>query len=413
MQLKNPANIRQLLAVATSTLLAGTAQTAQALDENWEIDSAVLLYSETDRVSVVEPVISARRKIGDDEYMNFRILADAMTGASPNGAIKTDSAQTFTSPSGSGVYTTPAGKTPLDPNFRDTRGAISGEWETPLGERLKGIFSANLSKEFDYGSLGLGASLAWDFNQRNTTLSTGLSYNLDQVNPVGGIPLGLSAMPASPDTGKSTEGDTDNKNITAFLLGITQVLGPKHLLQVNYTYSGESGYLTDPYKILSVLDSNGELRASDPYLYEKRPDSRARHAVYLKDMKQFGEDVLQLSYRYAWDDWGINSHTLDLRYRHEFSAKDFLEPHLRYYIQNKADFYYYNLVDGDIPAYASADYRLGDMSSTTVGFKYGHVFAENHELGIRAELLQQQAEGDAPFPDNNAAIIQLNYSFVF
>ncbi len=415
MQLKKPARISKLLAAATSSLLAGAAQTALAAGDsnNWEIDSAVLLYSEVDRVSVVEPIVSARKKIGDDEYMKFRLVADALTGASPNGAIKMDAAQTFTTPSGGGVYVAEAGKTPLDPTFRDTRGAIGGEWEKPLSRQLKGIFSANYSQEFDYASLGLGANLGWDFNQRNTTLTTGLSYNQDQVKPVGGMPTGLSAMPTDPSDSKSTLGNTGDKTITAFILGLTQVLGKKHLLQLNYTHSSEDGYLTDPYKILSVLDNNGDLRGTDPYLYEKRPATRARQALYIKDMKQFSEDVLQISYRYAWDDWGISSHTIDMRYRYEFNSKNYLEPHLRYYLQDKADFYYYNLVDGDIPQYASADYRLGDLSTTTIGLKYGRIFSQNHELGIRAELMQQQAQGDAPFPDTNAAIIQLNYSFLF
>ena len=417
MQLKKTTNITisKVLAVATSSLLAGTAQTVLAVDNNndWQVDSAVLVYSETDRVSVVEPIVSARKKIGDDEYMKFQIVADTLTGSSPNGAIKTDSAQTFTSPSGSSVYTTAANTTPLDPSFHDTRGALSGEWEKPLSERLKGIFSVNYSQEFDYSSLVFGANLAWDFNQRNTTLSTGISYSLDQVSPVGGMPTGLTAMPTTTSVSKSKLGDTDDKTIASLLLGVTQVIGPKHLLQLNYTYSNEEGYLTDPYKILSVLDSGGALLGMDPYLYEKRPTSRTRHAVYLKDMKQFGEDVLQLSYRYAWDDWGMSSHTLDMRYRYEFSAKDYLEPHLRYYVQDKADFYYYNLVDGGIPQYASADYRLGELSTKTIGLKYGHVIAENHEWGFRAEFMQQQAEGDAKFPDTDAAIVQLNYSFTF
>ena len=416
MQLKKSKDvtISKLLAVATSSLLAGTAQTVLAVDnDNWEVDSAVLLYSETDRISVVEPVVSARKKIGDDEYMKFQIVADALTGSSPNGAIKTDSAQTFTSPSGSSIYTTSAGTTPLDPSFHDTRGALSGEWETPLSEQLKGIFSANYSQEFDYSSLGLGANLAWDFNQRNTTLTTGFSYSLDQVSPVGGMPTGLTAMPTTTAVSKSKLGDTDDKTIAAVLVGVTQVLGPKHLLQLNYTYSNEDGYLTDPYKILSVLDSGGTLLTTDPYLYEKRPTTRTRHAVYLKDVKQFGEDVLQFSYRYAWDDWGVSSHTFDMHYRYEFSAKNYLQPHLRYYLQDKADFYYYNLVDGSIPQYASADYRLGDLSTKTIGLKYGHVLGENQEFAVRAEVIQQQAEGDAQFPDTDAMIVQLNYSYNF
>jgi len=415
MQLKKPKPIRRLLTAATSTLLAGTAQQVVAAEKTpWQVDSAFLYYSEQDRVTVYEPVVAVRQETGDDEFVGMRLVLDSMTGASPNGAIPTDSPQTFTSPSGVSTYTTPAGETPLDSSFHDTRAAISADWEMPLDERLKAVFGGNFSREYDYTSLGVDATFSWDLNQRNTTLTTGLSMSQDQINPVGGVPTGLSPVPTTAGGQKSTEGDSETKDISGLLLGMTQVIGPKTLLQVNYTFADEQGYLTDPYKLLSVLDNSGQLRASDPYVYEKRPDSRQRQALYVKGVHQFGADVLHASYRYYWDDWGVTSHTYDLHYRYELAGgRHYLQPHLRYYLQNKADFYHYSLEDNNIPAYASADYRLGDMSTTTIGLKYGLVLGESHEFGARLESMQQKAEGDAPFEDNTAVIFQLNYSFLF
>ena len=96
------------------------------------------------------------------------------------------------------------------------------------------------------------------------------------------------------------------------LLGVTQVLDRKSLLQVNYTLSSNNGYMTDPYKILSVVDSNtGLIINTDPYLYENRPDSRLSQSLYAKYVHQFNEDVIYLSYRYFWDDWDITAHTID------------------------------------------------------------------------------------------------------
>jgi len=415
MQLNKSKSIRQLLTAATSTLLAGTAQHVMAEEKiPWQVDSAFLYYAEKDRVTVLEPVAAVRKDLGDDEFIGVRLVFDSMSGASPNGAIPTDTAQTFTTPSGNSTFTTPAGETPLDDSYQDVRAALSGEWETPLDEHLKTVIGANYSTERDYSSVGLSANLAWDLNKRNTTLTTGISMSHDQVSAVGYIPVGLTAVPTQSGVQKSLQSMEESKDIKELLFGITQVIDPKTLLQFNITLADEQGYLTDPYKILSVLDNNGQLRANDPYIYEKRPDSRRRQAVYLKANHQFNTDVVQASYRYYQDDWGISSHTLNLHYRYELvGGRHYLQPHVRYYIQDKADFYHYSLQDNNIPTYASADYRLGDMSTTTLGLKYGLVLGEFHEFGARLESMKQQAEGDAPFPDNTAIIFQLNYSFLY
>lgn len=415
MQLKRHKRVRNLLTAATSSLLAGTAQHGlAATQEANQVDSAFLYYSEKDRVTVLEPVVKLRREVGDDEFLGVQLVFDSMSGASPNGAAPTDSPQTFTSPSGETTYTTPANETPLDPAFHDTRGALSVDWETPLSKKLKAVFGANYSQELDYASLGMDANLAWDFNQRNTTLATGFSLSHDQISPNGGAPIGLSVVPTSTDQKKSTAGDIKSKDIQELLLGVTQVIGPKTLVQINYTLSNETGYLNEPYKLLSVMDNNGQLRSTDPYLFEKRPSNRQRQALYFKGLHQFGEDVLQFSYRYYKDDWGVISHTYNLHYRYEIAdGRHYLQPHVRYYKQGKADFYYYSLQDGAIPSYASADYRLGEMSTTTIGVKYGMVIGENNEFGLRLESMKQKAEGDAPFEDNKAVIFQLDYSFVF
>lgn len=415
MQLKKPRSIRNTLALATSSMLLGVSQSATAdTDSPWEVDTSVLYYSEADRVTAIEPVIRARKEIGDDEFLTFRLVADSLTGSSANGAIPQATAQTFTSPSGAATYTTPANQTPLDPSFHDTRGALNAEWELPLSERLKGIFSANYSTEYDYTSMGAAGTLSWDMNNRNTTLTAGLSYNLDTVKPVGGMPLGLSAMPTTTAVQKSSIGSTDDKTVMDLLFGVTQVIDRNTLMQFNFSYGQDDGYLTDPYKILSVVDNTGVIRGTDPYLYEKRPDSRSRQAFYWKTVHQFNEDVLNASYRYYWDDWGISSHTIDVKYRSELGGGHYLQPRVRYYLQDKADFYYYSLTDGQpLPQYASADYRLADMSTTTLGLKYGVELGDNSEFSIRAEMMKQKSEGDAPFEDVDANILVLSYSFLF
>ncbi|MFK5913106.1 MAG: DUF3570 domain-containing protein [Woeseiaceae bacterium] len=411
MQLKNKKCVRSLLAIATTSLLSGvaySANTTNSEDNSWEVDSAILFYSEADRVSVIEPVVSARKNLGDDEVLNFRVVLDSLTGASPNGAIKTTSAQTFTTPSGSS-YTTAANETPLDPSFLDTRVSVNAEWEMPVNNTTKAIYGANISKEYDYLSIGVSANYSWDFNNRNTTLTAGVSFNSDLINPVGGVPTGLTALDAS----KLTTGSDDSKQVTDFIIGVTQVINRTTLMQFNLNIGSDSGYLTDPYKILSVLDGGGNLRATDPYLYENRPDSRSRQALYWKTVKALGNDVLNISYRYYWDDWDVSSHTIEMKYRFSLGANHYLQPEVRYYVQDKANFYNYNLVDGTIPTFASADYRLADLKSTTLSFKYGFDLNKDSEFAVRFGVMNQTSNGDAPFEDVDATFIQLNYNIDF
>ena len=99
-------NIKSKVSLATCSLLQITASGAQASVSECDIDTAVLLYSESDsRVSAFEPAIYAGRNFGDEgERLDLRLVIDVLTGATPNGAHAVSEAngapQTFTTPSG-------------------------------------------------------------------------------------------------------------------------------------------------------------------------------------------------------------------------------------------------------------------------------------------------------------------------
>ena len=420
MQLKNNHKpVRKGLALATASLLGvPVVNTANALQpsSDWEVDTSLLLYAETDRVSLAEPIIRARKDMGDDQFLTMKLVLDTLTGSSANGAIATSTAQTFTTPSGEGTYQAGANETPLDPSFHDTRVALSGEWERPLGKATRAIFGINASNEYDYQSIGASATFNWDFNQKNSTLTAGIAYNADTVHPVGGVPVEFTSMPTYPAV-KATSGTSESKGVGDLIIGWTQILGRKDLMQFNFVYGDESGYLTDPYKILSVVD--GTTGDTNSYVYEKRPDSRSRQALFWRWSHMFDEDVFRVSYRYYTDDWGVSSNTLDMHYRYEFNPKHYLEPHVRYYVQSAADFYHTSLIDGQTYDYASADYRLADLTSTTIGLKYGISLGDKKEFSIRAEHMVQQADPSQVIgnqsaqdlvPDVTANMLTLNYT---
>jgi len=194
MQLKN---IRGKMNIAACALLQVSSPGVDASVVKWDVDTAAMIYSESDgRVQALEMGVFAGRDFGDDERLDLRLVVDALTGASPNGAHASSTAQTFTTPSGNSSYSVAAGETPLDSSFKDTRGAMGVDWTRPLDNLTNVVLGLNLSSEVDYISLGASANITRDFNNRNTTLSAGVATNYDMIKPMGGTPIEFSPMRA-------------------------------------------------------------------------------------------------------------------------------------------------------------------------------------------------------------------------
>lgn len=422
MQLKAN-NLRGALALASYTVLNGTAS-GDPLADRWQVESAVLFYSEKDRVNVTEPAVMGTRNINDGESITFRGIVDSMSGATPNGAVPSNQPQTYTTPSGN-TNTIPAG-TMSTSSFSDTRVAFGMDWNKELSRLTKQILSTNISTEKDYFSLGGSATYTFDTENRMTTFSAGLGYSYDQVIPIGGKPAALTSLSTAPtgsDSSSSGFGlNGELKTTGDVLLGVTRVLSRRALTQLNYTVSATNGYLNDPYKVLSLVDNNG---VSVDQVYEKRPDSRNSSALYWLFVYHLPEDVIHLSYRFYKDDWGVHSSTYNLDYRYQLGKRSYIKPHLRYYTQTAADFYHLYLMNGDpLPDYASADYRLAAFKGTNIGIKYGHTLGRHSEFSLRAELMQQTGDShpsDAVgvlsqydlYPGLDATIFQVNYSVNF
>jgi len=423
------------LASATCALLGGVTPAAvQAQEEpGWDFNTSLLYYGEdADRVQDLSISVLATRTFMDDRALTMGLTVDALTGATPNGGQYQSVPQTFTSPSGNAVFTVPAGELALDDSFRDTRVALSANWSQPFGRLYAFNAGMSASKEYDYLHLGANAGISRDFNQRNTTVSAGFAYAADSLNPVGGTPTPLSSMADVGDLSNRI-GDED-KDVVDFVLGVSQVISRNLVVQANYSFSDSSGYLNDPYKIVSIVDAvTGDVVPRTPapglqgpsheYVFESRPDQRTKHSLYGQAKYFMNGKVLDASYRYMTDDWDIDSHTVDLRLRWPVGEKAYLEPHLRYYTQTEANFYQVGLVDGaPLPMYASSDYRLGSFDAITAGLKYGWTTRNDNDMSVRLELYQQRGSipadrlignqvGLFEYPDLNAVILQFSYRF--
>lgn len=429
MQLKQLTNISVALAAASCAVLGQQAQAGTLLDD-WQFNSAILLYNETDRVSAGEAILTARGDFGDDRFLNLGLVVDALTGASATGAVAQPNIQSFTRPSGKGSYQVAPGVTPLDDTFHDTRVQLDASWEQPLAPNWSISGGGHLSKEYDYLSMGVNGSLARDFNQKNTTVSLGLSYSHDTITPEGGIAIAFTPMLLRQDFTNDTvyqaafdasrDRSDDTKDTVDVLLGLTQVINRNWLMQFNYSLSMANGYMTDPFKLVSVVNSNGEVQQN---LYESRPDKRTKHSLYWQNKLYLSGTFLDASYRYMWDDWDLSSHTADVKWRLPLGDSWYIEPQLRYYQQSAAEFYMPFMRQNEpTPQYASADYRIGKMSTYSLGTKFGTKLAAGNELSFRIALYQQNPENDgvtAPgilanvelYEKVTAVMAQVSYSF--
>lgn len=431
MQLKHQAKIVSVLAVSSANLL-GIAQAEDTNKTDREIQSSVLYYKEKQRIQVLEGVVDIRQNFNDTSQFNIKFVLDTLTGASPSGAIAQPQIQTLTRPSGRGEYQVEPYKIPLDDSLPSIhpRYQINTDWTeqlSPLWKLSLGIYG---SLESDYNSVGIFSGLEKDFNKKNTTFSISTGYSLDNSEPVGGIPIPLSSMPirsqfnSNDDYQKAFDatrkGNARSLSKFDFSTGVTQVLNQNWLMQLSLSLSSISGYQTNSYKVLSIIDNNAQ---TQDIIYESRPDERVKYSVFSLFKGALNKHLVDLSYRFNTDDWGIDSHTIDTHYRHNFSPKFYTQIHMRYYEQTKADIYHpYLLKNTPLPVFASADYRVGKMSTYTLGVKLGHKLDNGQEISYRIEYYQQDPQNSSGpllvglnsinlFPKVKALIFQLNYVF--
>jgi hypothetical protein len=437
--MKKTTNIGAALATATCALLHPYASANDIL-EDWQVDTSLMYYGETDRVKAVEAVVAGQKDFGDEHIFSGKLVIDTLTGASATGAAAQATAQTVSRPSGKGSYTVTPGATPLDDTFKDTRVQVDGQWTQPWSDVSRITTGLHFSTEHDYFSVGFNGSYAHDFYNKNTTVAAGLAYSYDVIKPEGGLPVPFAIKTAATGSSENYDdddgyddddddgnfssderlGDSDNKSTVDVLFGLTQIINRRMLMQFNLGVSQISGYSTDPYKVLSIVNDQG---LTQNLVYEKRPDSRTKTFAFWQTKYAMNFGAADFSYRFAADDWKVDSHTFDTRLRINLTDKSYLQPHFRYYSQSAAEFFQPFLIDGQaLPEFATADYRLGEMTAYTLGLKYGMELDNGDELSFRVEYYQQSPKNagfSEPgslqdvdlYPSVKAVIAQVNYRF--
>jgi hypothetical protein len=415
-------------------LATGLPAAARADGGSSQLDASMLLYGEQGRAKVYEPTVRVTRLFPDGQSLSGQLGLDVITGATPSGALPTgvpppvllgggDEVQTVTAASGGGGGSSPpdSGAVPVT-RFHDLRAALDLDWQKPFG-LITPMLGGHFSRERDYQSIGGDAKLSLSLLHHLTTLTAGAGFNRDDVFPSGGTRLPLS------DTTVIIGHEWNPKRVNSGMVGFSQILTRRWMIGVNGTLSEETGYLTEPYKVVSLMDPSSGLTVGQ--ITENRPSRRNRRDILTSSVYHLTRDVLYLSHRYYWDDWGVRSNTVDLKYRRELGDNElgravYIQPHVRYYAQTPADFFTFGLVQGaPVPGILSSDERLGPLRTATLGATLGFTaFGTPGEWSIRAEYMRQFGKGHPGdvvgvqrlfdlFPPVNIGSLVLAYSVPF
>jgi len=342
----------RLLVAGIGTLAGGAARAADN-----SLDFRFLHYGESDgRTQVENPELYLKFGFGEKGQLGLLLSYDSISGASPTGAAPT--ADTVTTASGG----TSLGAIPTA-EYTDKRQALSLSYERRFGKHLPSV-TLSYSHESDYLSRGFSLVDSWEMNGGRSTFHYGAGGTSDRIDP-------------------ANSDDRFTKSSLSLVGGWTQVLGPRDLFDVSLSLDRLSGYLTDPYKVVPIADPTGTVNVP-----EVRPDSRSRKAFLFKYGHYFqSRTAFKTSYRYYWDDWSLNAHTLDVWVDQRLGRKLILTPQLRYYRQGSASFFAYQF-----PArkeFMSSDYRLSAMWSWLAGIGLTVEMSDSVALNVAGTYTDQ------------------------
>jgi hypothetical protein len=386
--------IAQSLSIASCALLGLTSVPESIRAEDWDLDLGLMTYQEDARNTGIEFILNATREFDDDDQVGFQIEIDTLTGATPNGATASNQVQTFTQASGSREYEIAPGEIPVVDPHMDTRLAVGLNYQDQFRDNIAIDTNGRLSVEFDYQSYSAGHGWQFDFNQKNSRLNFAVQGEYNRVHPVGNIPVQLSLMTPTGEFQNRTSA-AKSKHIAELSLGWTQVINRRSICQINTTQSRFTGYLSDPYKFVSIIDDTNPDNMGETlnYRFEKRPRERDIASYFVGCKKDFNGNLLDVSFRSSQDDWGIKANVLDLRYRSRLDKASSIQPRIRFYQQTAADFYRHSLpVTEGLPDLISSDTRIAAYDAITIGFKYTVQGIDNKEHSWTFDYYEQTGD---------------------
>jgi Protein of unknown function (DUF3570) len=299
------------------------------------------VYADSDHTVVVSPLIAISRDAWKGGTVNASYVADVVSSASID---VVSNATTHMS------------------DFRsEITAGVAQKWRAST-------FSGSYiySVENDYSSHNVNLGVAQDFFQRNTTLALGWTVSQNAVRRTGDQEFHRSLF------------------VTGIAATWTQTLTKKLIGQLSYTFTYDDGYQASPYRFVPVTVNNG--LTTQYKVPESMPLTRYRNAFVLGlNQHVFSDSAIQGDYRYYFDNWGLQSHTIQLRYL--INWKDVtLRLRERFYYQRGVSFYepHYD----EVQPFMTTDRESSTFWSNLAGLKI------SWRLPFVHRALELEAKGD-------------------
>ncbi len=317
---------------------------------------------------------------------------------------------------------------------QDTWGSVNVNYSHSSDNRNR-IWGANASfaREYDYTSIGFGGSYTMLFNEKNTEIGIKGNVYLDTWSPRYPTELD-SYLEANSDLTQGFFSDIDildqngnngpvwspisgfnlindkSRNSYSVSFSFSQILNKNAQFSLFLDVVQQEGWLANPmqrvyfndvsnYYVGSTGENNTNITnyasPSNTELFqladdiERLPDTRFKIPIGMRLNYYLNETFsLRAYYRYYFDDWGINSHTVSIEVPIKISQKFTLYPSYRYYTQTEADYFARYEQHLSTNEFYTSDYDLSGFNANQYGFGIGYtdIFTKAHigKLGLKS-----------------------------
>lgn len=306
----------QLTRLAACALAAAALARPAFADD--EFVAKTQIYVDNDATTVVSPLVRIAKDAWTGSTLGASFIADVVSSASVD--VITNATKKMT----------------------DFRKEGTGSLSQKIGDTtLSGAYI--YSTENDYRSHNLHIGAAQDLLQKNTTLSLGYTLSLNDVGRSG-----------DPNFHRGLDVHTVDA-------AWTQNIDARTIFQLSGTFQYNSGYQASPYRFVRI-ETGDQFKVP-----ETDPQKRNRVAAVAGVNRHVGQDTaLQGDYRFYIDDWGIRSHTVQLRYLVNAGPLT-VRLRGRFYFQNGASFFQSHYQD--VQTFVTADRELSDFWAMLGGAK--------------------------------------------
>jgi hypothetical protein len=296
---------------------------------------AKLLAGDPSRYEINSHQLSWIKNLDESYTLSVGYLNEAMSGSSPWYVIPDSAGQALQVMSGATIR-----------EQRDQLDVSLSRRKDAFTHTLGLGYSDEDDYQAAYGSYS-GQSASVD---ELSTLSWGFSYSSDDIHPTDAVEYGR-IVSASRDAWSAS-------------LGFSQILNRNSVIQTGATLTHQSGYLSDPYKLVLV---------GPQVLSDQRPDERTLYSwtTKFRQYMERSQAALQLNYRFYLDSWDVQAHTLEAGWAQPLGADWELTPSIRYHSQESPDFYAPYFPTAPTIEYWSSDYRLATYGALSYRLNLG------------------------------------------